>query len=187
MNKDLLEPVSAAVDFYALALLRDEALFSHSLELRDLDKQSTTVIVAGGFHTAGLTHRLKEKGYSYVVITPRVKGSSKEGERLYLERILGHPLTSRPAAQPKDAVTMQLVNRILDDSRKRAEAWSLAADLHDQLQTVQFSIPPIRDIFTAMDLPWLEPSIKLALINERAQILVSAITTAKNPREARVF
>jgi len=177
LDKSILEPVSASVDFYALALLRDNALFLHSLELHKRDHQETTVIVTGGFHTAGLTKRLRERSYSYVVITPRVTTHTKADERLYVERILGHRLPLDVAETDPDTVL----------ALEKAQVGWLAAGLRKKLTAMEFSSPPIRDIFTAMDLPWLEPSVKLALINQRAQILVPAVTSTKNPQVAQIF
>jgi hypothetical protein len=105
----LLDPVSAAVDFYALALLRDNALFEHSLELRKMDHQATTVLVAGGFHTPGLTQRLKAQGLSYVVISPSVRRYTAIDEHLYVERMLGHHITVEEASEGKDCASMNMV------------------------------------------------------------------------------
>jgi hypothetical protein len=107
--KKLLEPVSAAVDFYALALLRDTALFEHSLELRKMDHQATTVLVAGGFHTPGLTQRLRAQGLSYVVISPTVRRHTAVDEQLYVERMLGHHLTVEQAMSRKDWASEEMV------------------------------------------------------------------------------
>ena len=62
------------------------------MELRDHDHQKTTVLIAGGFHTAGLARQLKEEGYSYAVITPQVGAYNQAEERLYVQRLLGYPL-----------------------------------------------------------------------------------------------
>jgi hypothetical protein len=173
-RKDFLEPISAAVDFYALALLRDDALFRHSLELREQDGQTTTVLIAGGFHTAGLTERLKRKGYSYVVITPQMRSHARIEEQRYVERVLGRSL---PDASQWSRYNEPALTPLLEPSqpatRNKAEIFSIAMMLRQQLPLMRFTIPPIQDIFTAMDLSWLQPSVKSALINQRAQILKS--------------
>ncbi|OGR90030.1 MAG: hypothetical protein A2992_00565 [Elusimicrobia bacterium RIFCSPLOWO2_01_FULL_59_12] len=172
----LLEAVSAAVNFYALALLRDEALLAGSLDLRRRDAQRTTVIVAGGFHTPGLVQRLNEQGYSYVVITPRIERQTRAGERLYVSRVLGQSLTAEPAFEPA-----------LNARVKNAEIWTLAARLHQKIGRLQFSTSPGDDIFAAMDLPWIQPSIRLALTEQRLRIFAPALTAANDLQESWVF
>jgi hypothetical protein len=159
LNARLLQPVSAAVNFYVLALLRDEGLFQRSLQLREEDEQNTTIVVASEFHTLGMTQRLKKAGYSYVVITPRAKQASDEEERRYVQRILGHPMTFEEAA------AFQV------ERQTPEESWALANKLSEKLRTTELSMPPIRDIFTAMDRPWMQPSVQLALVTHRQHVL----------------
>src|SRR5262249_43801310 len=106
--KAILEPVSAEVDFYALALLRDGELFKHTMELRQMDHQATTVLVVGGFHTPGLTQRLKSQGLSYWVITPNIKRHTSVDERLYVERMLGRHLSLEQISDGQDWASMGL-------------------------------------------------------------------------------
>jgi hypothetical protein len=175
-RKDFLEPISAAVDFYALALLRDDALFRHSLELREQDGQTTTVLVAGGFHTAGLTERLKKKGFSYVVITPQLTRHAKMEERRYVERVLGRPLPETQWSRYNEPALTSLLEPSAPASRNKAEVLTLAKMLRQQLPLMRFTMPPIQDIFTAMDLSWLHPAVKSALIHQRALILKSPVS-----------
>ncbi len=66
--------------FYKAAIARDAVLVEKTLESfqspvttrTTQDAPRTTVLLAGGFHTEGVAQKLKEKGVSYVVITPRV-------------------------------------------------------------------------------------------------------------------
>jgi len=59
--------------FYKVAHERDEAF------VRNIDQQfkergmKTAILMTGGFHTPGVTRRLKEAGYSYVIISPRIE------------------------------------------------------------------------------------------------------------------
>ena len=87
-------PSPSAVDFYALALLRDAELLKHAMELREMDRQKTSVMVIGGFHCAGITRRLRAEGFSYAVVTPQVKRMGAVDEDLYIERMLGRHLTA---------------------------------------------------------------------------------------------
>lgn len=56
-------------DFCRGALARNEALAAHLLARAG--RAPVAVLVAGGFHTEGLTHLLRQKGASYAVVTPR--------------------------------------------------------------------------------------------------------------------
>lgn len=178
-ERHFLEPVSAAVDFYALALLRDKSLFHHTVALRKYDHQTTTVLIAGGFHTAGLTRRLKEEGYSYAVITPHIGAYNQDDERLYVQRLLGYPLASGKA-RPEDSAALKFSTEPVAAYRMNsAETWYLANSLRDKLPKIQLRIPPVQDVFTAMDTP-LDPSIKVSLVKQRAEMLSSAEQTALN-------
>ncbi|MBN1405271.1 MAG: hypothetical protein JW946_01990, partial [Candidatus Omnitrophica bacterium] len=78
--KYTLDPAFRKVDaqlpqlekFYALALERDKALLNNTISSMDEAKVKTSVLVAGGFHTDGITEMLKEKGISYLIITPKI-------------------------------------------------------------------------------------------------------------------
>ncbi|OGR89601.1 MAG: hypothetical protein A2992_07595 [Elusimicrobia bacterium RIFCSPLOWO2_01_FULL_59_12] len=107
--QSLIEPLSASINFYALALLRDEELFKNALAVRELGHQKTTVVVTGGFHTQALAERCKQKGLSYAVITPNVKRHDKVDETLYVERLLGHHLTPEQAATGQDWAAMRMI------------------------------------------------------------------------------
>ena len=68
-------------DFCAQALARNAALVDSLLAKMESDHSREAVLVAGGFHTEGLTQRLREKGISYVVVTPRVNETLAMGSR----------------------------------------------------------------------------------------------------------
>lgn len=59
-------------DFYKYAMIRDGVLVKNTLEKMEADNETATVMITGGFHTHGLTQKLKEKGISYIVISPRI-------------------------------------------------------------------------------------------------------------------
>ncbi|MDP2921627.1 MAG: hypothetical protein Q8O12_04605 [Candidatus Omnitrophota bacterium] len=67
--------------FYAAAGERDRVFVKKSEERMDKDNTLVAVLIAGGFHTPALTNLLSEKGYSYVVISPRV--TTKTDDNLY--------------------------------------------------------------------------------------------------------
>ncbi len=57
-------------DFYKTVRQRDVAMVRNSVS--EIEKRDAKVasLVAGGFHTKGITKLLREKGYSYVVVSP---------------------------------------------------------------------------------------------------------------------
>ncbi|MBI4355731.1 MAG: HEAT repeat domain-containing protein [Candidatus Omnitrophica bacterium] len=81
--------------FYSLALSRDAAFVSNTLSLLAslpatshqslVTPQRSCVLVTGGFHTPGITQRLREQGIAYVVVTPKVEG--RHDERTYHARL----------------------------------------------------------------------------------------------------
>ncbi|MBN1586842.1 MAG: hypothetical protein JW937_05360, partial [Candidatus Omnitrophica bacterium] len=78
--------------FYETVLARDQALFENALERLEENEASSAALITGGFHTEGLTQRLKDAGYSYVVIAPRVTQTANE-ER-YLQMLQGERLSA---------------------------------------------------------------------------------------------
>lgn len=99
-KENFQELVAESLDFYALALLRDKALAEKTLEKLASQETSgdrrTIVLVTGGFHTAGITNVLKEKGVSYVVVSPNVQEYTEEDQERYIRRLMA----SEPEADP---------------------------------------------------------------------------------------
>ncbi|MBL8022725.1 MAG: YvcK family protein [Elusimicrobia bacterium] len=58
--------------FSMLALERNPSLVQNLLEKVKAEKASVAVLVAGGFHTEGMTALLKKADVSYAVVTPRI-------------------------------------------------------------------------------------------------------------------
>ncbi|RKY38422.1 MAG: hypothetical protein DRP75_04530 [Candidatus Omnitrophota bacterium] len=79
--------------FYALARERDRLLLENTLRVMKEKGEKKSILFCGGFHTQGITHLLKKKGISYVVIAPYVK--SKVNSRLYFSSLRGEVVSSR--------------------------------------------------------------------------------------------
>ena len=62
-----------AARFYEISQRRDAAFLKALTELMNQKRRSVSLLVAGGFHTHGLTALLKEKGISYVLISPAIQ------------------------------------------------------------------------------------------------------------------
>jgi hypothetical protein len=87
----LLELIRASTDFYVAALVRDEPMVTNTVEL--LGESSTVILIAGGFHTLGITRELKEQRISYDVVTPQITADyTAEDHQRYADRLSGIPV-----------------------------------------------------------------------------------------------
>jgi len=89
-KKNLSELVSAGLDYYVLALARDKFLTENTLKLMNTSKSplKAVVLVAGGFHTQGISKLLKDKGVSYITLTPNVAEHTDRDQKLYVARLM---------------------------------------------------------------------------------------------------
>ncbi len=58
--------------FYGLAAERNRVFLGKTEKHLARENMNTAILVAGGFHTPALTRLLKDNGYSYVVVSPKV-------------------------------------------------------------------------------------------------------------------
>ena len=85
--------------FYELAQKRDQILFKNAFSrMKELDLKRF-VLIAGGFHSYGITDHLRTEGIPYVVIAPRVDAPTDPS--VYTKAMYGKPLTS---AEIKDVI-----------------------------------------------------------------------------------
>jgi hypothetical protein len=88
------EAIRAAIDYYAVALMRDAPMAQNTLALASQHADTSVVIVTGGFHTAGIAETLREKNVSYVVIAPVVQAHTAFDETLYIKRMMGNHMSA---------------------------------------------------------------------------------------------
>lgn len=70
-NPEIIDArLSELESFYEIARKRDIAMFNNAINEIEKRNADVTALIAGGFHTRGLTELFKEKGYSYVVVSP---------------------------------------------------------------------------------------------------------------------
>lgn len=93
------EAIKSAIDYYAIALVRDKPLSEHARELAEKNAGQSVVVVTGGFHTAGIENYFKEKKISYVTVAPVVESHTSRDEALYIKRMMGYHLTEQDVAQ----------------------------------------------------------------------------------------
>lgn len=83
----LLRKMEPHLAFYRVAEKRDQVFLKNIQSMMAKQDKTSSLLVAGGFHTEGLTRELKEKGISYVLVMPWI-GSIPE-EPLYREHMQG--------------------------------------------------------------------------------------------------
>lgn len=77
-------------DFCRLAMERNTALTDRLWKKMEETKSKSAILVAGGFHTEGLTELIKTRGGSYIVLTPRVETIDTKNN--YLDAFAHDPL-----------------------------------------------------------------------------------------------
>jgi hypothetical protein len=80
--------------YYEINIARNYDFVEKSLEITG-DSQKAIVIIAGGFHSKGITEILKEKNISYVVVTPDFSDGSEYAQNVY-DKILQEEMRSIP-------------------------------------------------------------------------------------------
>ncbi len=76
--------------FCSKAIARNHAMVDRLLGKMKADNATTALMVAGGFHTEGMTQLLKENQVSYVVLTPKIKDIPKDSD--YLDVLARDPV-----------------------------------------------------------------------------------------------
>jgi hypothetical protein len=87
INGPALEPSER---FCRIATGRNTAMTDHLLAKMKVTGTSSAVLVAGGFHSEGLTQVLRNRGISFVVVTPRITEVPQENN--YLDIFSNDPL-----------------------------------------------------------------------------------------------
>lgn len=107
--------------FYQAALTRDEVLVKHSLEKLQETQSSSGVLVAGGFHTAGIQRELRKRGISYLTLMPKMTSTGpKDQDQKYEEALSGKPLEVEEIY--KNSLEIRTRGR-LEDSRLQVVPW----------------------------------------------------------------
>lgn len=141
------EEISSLENFYDLAFERDKAIVTNSLNRLSQESNSHSVIlVAGGFHTPGITSILKEKDISYLVIAPNIKTAQQDRETVYFSLLKDKKLPLEDVLNDPD--TLQLVNSISDPQARqllilywvaRASRYYSLRELKSQLKRLKLS------------------------------------------------
>ncbi|MFH1383524.1 MAG: pantetheine-phosphate adenylyltransferase [Candidatus Omnitrophota bacterium] len=95
VDSDLMKKtIGMAQEFYTLAQQREEAMVDNLLKRMDTKDKTYGVLVAGGYHSPGITNILREKNISYLTIRPHIgELSEKTG---FMDRMMGRLMPIAP-------------------------------------------------------------------------------------------
>jgi hypothetical protein len=128
----LRDALDLGLNFYETAKKRDEIFFNKVTTDPKLSKENIAV-VTGGFHTEGLSQRMKEAGISYIVITPGL-AEEAPNEELYFQRLqIGPRMPAQALAPyneflepPFDAVRSRAALKEFDETNNLLKAKAIA-------------------------------------------------------------
>ncbi|HOE68987.1 MAG TPA: hypothetical protein PLH16_04975 [Candidatus Omnitrophota bacterium] len=129
----LAKELDRALDFYATVKERDSFFAKKILEGPRF--QGTVAVVTGGFHTDGLSRKLREAGVSFITIAPEL-GDGKVNEELY-EKRMAEDLRQGPA-----------LNKVQDQARSNADSQTLS-ELRNRLEIVDERFPVSLGVLSA--------------------------------------
>ncbi len=127
MLEDTRTQIQPALAFYQGAMERDGIFIDNLNRALKKSKARSAMVLTGGFHAKGFEERLKQEGYSYAIITPKI--SSLEGQETY-DNVMQGQLSYKQFLRTTyyDAFvrhsTMQLVNALNEpDFKKDLKIW----------------------------------------------------------------
>ncbi|GEM_PF-6883015 len=123
--------ITSAVLFYRNALVRDHILSDRLITLVSEKNHGRAVFVSGGFHTPGITERLRKENVSFVVIQPAMNDFNHESR--YLDVMQGN-ISYRDRFERNRRGEANLYRAFAEDAterlaRKLSEIGPLAAEL----------------------------------------------------------
>lgn len=175
-------------DFYKIALKRDDAIVSNSLVKADNTDTKSLILVAGGFHSAGIKSILKQKDISYVVIAPCIKVTQNK-DSVYFSLLKEKKLLLDDVLYEPD--TLQIINSITDPEARgllitywvaRATRFYSSQELQTQLGKLNLSDDDQRAVQLALKEVFPETKIvKEEPVNKEGQAVISEIIPTEAP------
>lgn len=83
----LIDQLNAHIRFYEIAHERDLVFMRKAMTLMEKHRRDKAMIVAGGFHTEGLTRQFEKQGVSYILVRPQI--DSIPDQHLYRQHMRG--------------------------------------------------------------------------------------------------
>ncbi len=87
-SKHLDKMLEMVDEFYKKADERDSAMLDNLLKKMDERGQRIGVLVAGGYHSSGITRLMRERGISYITVRPEINDMREDAS--FNNRMLGH-------------------------------------------------------------------------------------------------
>ncbi len=97
---ELSDAWKLSMEFYDCVQKRDEIFFDRIMN--DPALRGPVAIVTGGFHTDGLSQKLRKAGVSYITIMPDL-GTGPSNEQLYIKRMQGTRADSQTLSELRNA------------------------------------------------------------------------------------
>ncbi len=159
-----IETLQPAVRFYQLALQRDQVLFEKLVSELAKKKAPFAAVVTGGFHAEGVKALLKEKGYSYILISPKIH---EVGESPYLDVMLGKDLSYEKYLKSKNTAETSHIALIDEIAPKMIgeENWK-AIQMADGIRLTQEAVKQDQEInIDELVRQWHDAIVKILLTN----------------------
>jgi hypothetical protein len=98
--------IRQSLEFYPMAVLRDQTLVKNSLKsLESFGTDATGILIAGGFHTDAIGKYLKDQRIPYLIIHPNVSRELTTEEQLnYVKRMGNEHVTINELKSDLDAI-----------------------------------------------------------------------------------
>lgn len=87
------EKLACGEEFYKGALKRDHVIIKNTLEAMARQGVNVGFLVTGGFHSEGITKKLRDKNISHIVVVPTISELGEETEKLYLSLMMDKRIT----------------------------------------------------------------------------------------------
>jgi hypothetical protein len=111
-----------AAEFYRFAEARSRILVKNTLSKIKQSDASAIALVAGGYHTDGIVEALKKKGYSYLVVSPRIDNLDLTVP--YMERMMNVKSTAELRFESAfNTIVKELVTHKKDNETKLVNFW----------------------------------------------------------------
>ncbi|MFC1644144.1 hypothetical protein ACFL5C_02335 [Candidatus Omnitrophota bacterium] len=137
------ENIPNMIDFYEIAMARDNALISNTLKQMEKEGTNRCVLIAGGFHTKGIKNILERKGVSYAVVTPKI---TKDVETPYI-KVLTNQRTSLEDIITESAAMPGMSKIMADKEGAQPESKMMAPFPRGFLASIKFEDPAEFDAF----------------------------------------
>lgn len=158
-NMPLLE------NFYSVSFERDKAFIKNIASNLQKYGKDKAILITGGFHTTNMKKLLKDSGYSYIVIAPRVdiikdySDAYKNNAKFNLDYVNSAVKNIQPAVNPANTKNLALPSRVeageIDINTALAQADQLAAQAPGAANVQQARADVIARLNKMKDEGWL--------------------------------